>query len=137
MHTVLALGGGAALVLFTWYLAQNKGSPSGNWRYPALLSVLFLAYSGFTVYQEGPTGFWIEHTRNFWGNQIWFDLLLFAGTALYFMVPKARKLGMNLPVWLLLSIATGSIGLLAMLARIFYLSQQGENLANGVSERDI
>ncbi len=119
MHSALALCGGAALVLFAVYLIQNKANPAEDWRFPAFVSFLFLAYSGFTVYQEGPTGFWVEHTRNFWGNQIWFDLLLFASAALFFMVPRAKKLGMNLFFWIPLAIATGSIGLMAMLARIF------------------
>ncbi len=131
MHSALALCGGAAFVLFAVYLIQIKANPAEDWRLPALVSLMFLAYSGFTVYQEGPTGFWVEHTRNFWGNQIWFDLLLFASAALFFMVPRAKKLGMNLFFWIPLAIATGSIGLMAMLARIFYLSKGPEHRSKG------
>jgi hypothetical protein len=50
--------------------------------------------------------------------------LLAVGVALAMLVPKARALGMNVPGWCLLVVATGSIGLLAMLARVSFLSSR-------------
>jgi len=45
------------------------------------------------VIREAPLGFWVEHPRHLWGNQIWFDLLLAAGVAWALLVPRARRLG--------------------------------------------
>lgn len=97
-----------------------------SWKAPLLISLLFFAYSLFTSVTEGPLMFWVEHTRSFWGNQIWFDLLLAAGVAWFLLVPQAKRLGMRLPVWLLTVALTGSIGLLAMLARTLYLQNKLE-----------
>jgi hypothetical protein len=47
---------------------------------PAGLSAAFAVFSVIAVTREGPLGFWVEHSRNLWGNQLWFDLLLAAGT---------------------------------------------------------
>ena len=38
--------------------------------------MLFLGWSLYTIASEGFFAFWGEHTRNAWGNQIWFDLLI-------------------------------------------------------------
>ena len=47
-----------------------------------------------------------------------------ASIAWYLVLPQARKLGMSLPFWLLLIISTGSIGFLAMLARLLFLQNR-------------
>ena len=83
-------------------------------------------FSLLAVGIEGPVGFWTEHTRNLWGNQIWFDLLLSIGIGWFLIVPRARSVGMRLPLWLLLIVATGCIGFTAMLARLLYLQAQAD-----------
>jgi hypothetical protein len=75
------------------------------------------------VATEGPTGFWPVHSQTAWGNQVWFDLLLSASVALAFMIPEARRQGMNPLPWTVLVMVTGSIGLLAMAARLSYLKE--------------
>lgn len=101
---------------------ENGSIPGPNaWLAPAVLGAAFLAWSLAAVIVEGPTGFWTEHTRNLWGNQIWFDLLLAAGTALAFLVPEARRLGMRPLPWVIAVACTGCIGLMAMLARMLFL----------------
>lgn len=108
---------GLALLLFGIYYALNSGTVlRGKWVYPLALSGLFFAFSFYAGLNEGAFGFWPEHIRNLWGNQIWFDLLLAAGVSLYLLVPKAKAVGINPLPWVLLTIATGSIGLLAFLA---------------------
>jgi hypothetical protein len=94
------------------------------WIAPAMLSTFFLMLSLQAVVAEGPSGFWTEHTRNLWGNQIWYDLLLALGAAWYFAAKKARILGLRSWPWLLAIIATGSIGLLAFLARVLYVDSR-------------
>ena len=104
-------------------LRQDKGQP-GSWLVPAGLAALFLGWSLYTVSAAGPLGFWTEHTRNAWGNQIWFDLLLAIGTAWALLLPRARAAGMRPVPWLVLILCSGSIGLLAMLARCLYLENR-------------
>ena len=123
MFTALALAAGLAFVLIGLSNTRPTATAAG-WRAPATLSLLFLGWSVFAAVTEGPTGFWPEHVRNAWGNQIWFDLLLAAGVAFAALAPAARQVGMNTRLWLLLVAATGSIGLLAMLARLRYLQAQ-------------
>lgn len=96
----------------------------GLWRVPAALSVLFFAASLLPIASGGVLGFWTEHVRNDWGNQIFVDLLLCAGSAFFLILPRARAVGMNPLLWLLGIGATGSIGLLATLARLLYLEEK-------------
>lgn len=96
----------------------------GIWRLPALLCLLFLLWSLATVAMEGPFGFWTEHTRNMWGNQIWFDLLLAGSCAWALILPRARAVGMNPFPWLVLILASGCIGFLAMFARLLLLEER-------------
>ena len=96
----------------------------GLWRVPAALSALFFAASLVPVTSGGLLGFWPEHIRNDWGNQIFADLLLCAGSAFFLILPRARAVGMNPLLWLLAIAATGSIGLLATLARLLYLEEK-------------
>jgi ABC-type antimicrobial peptide transport system permease subunit len=94
------------------------------WVFPAVLSLVFLAFSLCAVIIEGPLGFWTEHTRNLWGNQIWFDLLLGVGIAWFFIAPQAKSVGMNTILWFFLILSTGGIGLTAMTARLLYLQEK-------------
>lgn len=123
--TLLPLLAGALFIAFTAYRIAAVGASRKNaWLFPAGLSFAFLLFSLSSVVVEGPFAFWAEHTRNFWGNQIWFDLLLAAAIAWYFLVPRARAVGMRLVPWLALVVGTGSIGLLAMVARLLFLQTQ-------------
>jgi hypothetical protein len=94
------------------------------WMFPALLSLAFFAWSLFAVLTEGPMGFWVEHTRNLWGNQIWFDLLLSIGIGWALIAPRAKAQAMSIWLWLAFILATGSIGFLAMFTRLLFLEQR-------------
>lgn len=96
----------------------------GAWIAPAMLATIFLGWSMFTIFTSGLVTVWVEHTRNAWANQIWFDLLLAAGLALTLLFPRARAVGMHPLPWLLIVAGTGSIGLYAMLARLMYLEDR-------------
>jgi len=96
----------------------------GLWMVPTLFSVFLLMWSLAAGIKEGSIGFWTEHVRNMWGNQIWFDLLIAGAMAWFLMVPKAKSLGMRLPLWLLFIGCTGSVGGAAMLSRILYLEEK-------------
>lgn len=103
---------------------QSNAPVKTIWILPAILLCLFLGWTLFAVISEGPVGFWTEHTRNLWGNQIWFDLLLAAGAAWALIAPRAKAQRMSLFPWLGLILATGSIGILAMVARLLFLEER-------------
>lgn len=111
----------AALIAVGWVLAkpQTIGSPA----IAAALSGGFAAYSGVTIWAEGLVPVLINHTSNLWGVQVWWDLLFSLTIALFLVAPRARAQGMNLPLWTLFIVATASIGLLAMCARLFWLER--------------
>lgn len=114
----------AAIIFVTIAVSAllKSGRPSASlWIIPAILGTVFAAWSIGAVIMEGPTGFWPEHTRNLWGNQIWFDLLLAVGIGWVLILPRARAVNMKLPLWLIFIILTGCIGFSAMLSRLFYL----------------
>lgn len=90
----------------------------------ASLAAGFGAYSLVTVYAEGIMQVWSNHTQNLWGVQVWWDLLLAVGLAFFLLTSRARAVGMNIPAWAIFVVATASIGLLAMAARLFWLENQ-------------
>ena len=118
----LFLGGIAAiLVAIGWVLARRDtiGSPA----IAAALAGGFAAYSGVTIWAEGLLPVLANHTSNLWGVQVWWDLLISVTIALFLIAPRARAQGMSLPLWTALIVATASIGLLAMCARLFWLER--------------
>ncbi|GGO38881.1 hypothetical protein [Deinococcus humi] len=130
INTAPLVAGGATLLFAVVYSLSSGTSAKGKWAWPTLFCVLFFIFSFYAGLNEGATGFWPEHIRNLWGNQIWFDLLLAASVAIYLLVPKARALGINPLPWVVLTVATGSVGLLAFLA--FVLWKQ-EHAARGAA----
>ncbi len=122
LNSALAVGG-AAIFIACAYAVVSDFRPAKAWILPGIGALLFFGFSLFAVFQEGPTGFWPEHIRNFWGNQIWFDLLLSVLVGWTLIVPQAKAQGMRPLLWLVLIIATGSIGFLAMLSRLLYLKE--------------
>lgn len=87
----------------------------------AMLSAGLAAYTAVQIWQDGIVMFWTNHSQNMTGVQVWWDLILSVLIALFFIAPRARKAGMNLPLWGLLVVSTASIGLAAMCARLFWL----------------
>lgn len=110
-----------ALVLLLLVMVAAALRPTGSWMIPAGVSLLFLAWSLYTLAVEGPLGFWPNHTQNAWGNQVWFDLLIAIGIGWTLLLPRARAAGMRPLPWAVLILCTGCIGLSAMLARCCYL----------------
>ena len=114
-----------AFLAFSTFVLSGEGTRIRNgWMFPAGASLAFLAFSLHAIYSEGVFGFWTEHTRNLWGNQIWLDLLLAVGIGWFLIVPRAKALGMRPLPWLLLVASTGCVGFLAMTARMLYLTER-------------
>lgn len=125
-YLALYLGGIAAiLVAIGWVLARREtiGSPA----IAAALAGGFAAYSGVTIWAEGLMPVLTNNTSNLWGVQFWWDLLNSVTIALFLIAPRARAQGMSLPLWTALIVATASIGLLAMCARLFWLERATAN----------
>lgn len=122
----------ALLLLMGFALAQafRLERVQRGWILPALAALLFAGWSLHAVVLEGWLGFWNEHIRNAWGNQIWFDLLLAFGCAWALIVPRLRAVGMRPLPWLLLLFCTGSIGLLLMFARCLFLESRSLSRQN-------
>ena len=120
----------AALIAFAAFviLYAARGGvwvAPGPWIFPAALSAAFAVFSVHTLVTEGFGPLWANHTSNFWGNQVWFDLLIGFAISWVFLVTEGRRLGMSPWLWLIGLFATGNIALLAMLARLLYLRQRG------------
>ncbi len=127
---VLAVLAGLAFVLGATIVALRTsgcGLGDGAWLAPALFSALLLIFSVLAGAREGALGFWPEHSaRGLWGNQIWFDLLLAASAVWALALPRLRAQGMNVWLWLALMIATGSVAIMAMLARLWWLEERAK-----------
>jgi hypothetical protein len=99
-------------------------TPRGNPLLALLMALAFALYTALTIATEGPVGFWPNHTANLWGVQVWIDLISSVTLATLFIAPRAREVGMRVPLWIVLVAATASIGLFAMAARLFWLEQR-------------
>jgi hypothetical protein len=123
-HLLPVLAGFAFVLASIVTMVRASAAPArGMWLIPAALSVALLGWSAWTVALEGPLGFWPEHLRGAWGNQIWFDLLLSMGMAFALLAPRAQARGMRLAPWFVAIACTGSVGLLAMAARYLFLCE--------------
>jgi ABC-type thiamin/hydroxymethylpyrimidine transport system permease subunit len=129
LFDIAAFVGAIPLVLLVAIIALRPidEKPKGVWVIPAIICVLFFGWSVFAIVTEGPMGFWTEHTRNAWGNQIWFDLVIGILTAWFFIVPRARAAGMKPLAWMVIILGTGCIGLSAMVTRLFFLEEKRQH----------
>ena len=114
--------GGVVLGLGYVTFVHEKHEPS--WKIPAIMSAGFWAFTVFTVYKEGVLGVIPNHTSNYWGNQVWYDLLYSVGLLWFALVRRAKNVGMRLFPWFVYVLSTASIGGLHMYARILYLEEQ-------------
>ncbi len=126
----LALAGGGLLagVAAILMIALRPGAP-GNALLAGTLSAGFAGFTAVTIASEGVFPVILNHTGNLWGVQVWWDLLFSLGVAFFLILPRARAQKMNVPAWTAFVLATASIGLLAMAARLFWLEQDGAKQA--------
>jgi len=117
--TIAGLIGGVAA--FVTILV--KQSTIGSAILAAMLSAGFAAFTAVQIWTDGIVMFWTNHSANLTGVQVWWDLVMCVMIALFFVAPRAQKVGMNVPLWALFAGFTASIGLLAMIARLFWLEQ--------------
>jgi hypothetical protein len=123
----IALAGGGlvcAVAAILW--TSLRPAAPGNAVMAAILSAGFAAFTAVTVAVEGVFPVILNHTSNLWGVQVWWDLLFSLSVGFFLILPRARAVGMNVPVWTAFVLTTASIGLLAMAARLFWLENSGE-----------
>jgi hypothetical protein len=119
----LAIGGLVCAVLGILGAALRPAA-RGNAVLAGLLSAAFAAYTALTIAREGVMTVIVNHTFNLWGVQVWWDLLSAVTIAMVLVAPRAKAAGMNLLPWTLFVLATASIGLFALAARLFWLEQR-------------
>jgi hypothetical protein len=135
LYHIVPAAGVVILVASLCYLTAQRRPIRAGWAMAALLAAAFGLWSFHAVVSGGALGFWPEHVRNAWSNQIWLDLLCAAGTAFTVILPRARATGMWVWGWLALILATGSLGLLAMYGRCLWLEGRGPLSAPRRAER--
>jgi hypothetical protein len=112
----------AAAAIIILMVALGRGaSPALRWGLPAATGALLVVFSLWTVAEEGLIQFWINHTTTLAGVQVWFDLVIAVAISFVLIAPRARAVGMPLLPWAIAVIATASVALLPMLARLFWL----------------
>ncbi len=111
-----ALGG-----LVAWLYMLVAKPERGSAILAAMLSAGFGGYTAVQIWADGVVMFWTNHTANLTGVQVWWDLVFSVLIALFFIIPRARTVGMNIWPWAVFVGLTASVGLLAMAARLFWL----------------
>jgi len=124
----IALAGGGLVfaVAAILAIALRPGAP-GNALLAGALSAGFAAFTAVTIAAEGVFPVILNHTSNLWGVQVWWDLLFSLSLAFFLILPRARAVGMHVPAWTVFILATASIGLLAMAARLFWLENSAQS----------
>ena len=123
--TILFLIGVALILPLMIYIATNRAEV-GSPLVAGALSVAFGLFTLFTIMREGLEQVVFNHNINFWGTQVWYDLVMAVTVALFFIVPRARAAGMSIVPWVVFVALTASVGLLAMVARLFWLERQSQ-----------
>ena len=125
----LALGGLVFAIAAILSIAARPQA-RGNALLAGALAAGFGAFTAVTIAAEGVLPVIANHTSNLWGVQVWWDLLFALGIATFLIAPRARAQGMNLAPWIVFILATASIGLLAMAARLFWLERANASPAD-------
>ena len=125
IFTILFLIGAALILPLMIYVATSRAQV-GSPLIAGLLSLGFGLFTLFTIMREGLEQVIFNHNINFWGTQVWYDLVMAVTVALFFIVPRARAAGMSIIPWVVFVALTASVGLLAMVARLFWLERQSQ-----------
>ena len=132
INELVCVAGVAATVIVLVLVTERDRT---SWRVPAALSAAFAGWSAYAVAEDGLFGFWPLHTASPWGAQVFLDLLLMAGVAWFALLPRLRAAGLNPWPWLAFVLATGSIGMLATLARLIHAEESTREPAPSLATR--
>jgi len=124
---VAALSGYAVAAMAMLLVTQTKQRVSwAGWLVPTFALMPLIAFTAYAFIQEGPSHFWPLLSHSTWGLLIWFNLLMAVTAAFFLLQNRARAAGMKSEVWVLVVIATGSMGIFLMLARTVYLERKAD-----------
>ena len=126
-HLEIVAAGGLTFAVLGFIFMAVRQSQSARPLIPAALAIGFGSFTLVTAAREGAEILWHNQTTSLWGLQLWLDLLFCALIAFWLIVPRARRQGMNMVPWSLFVIATLSIGLLAMVARLMLLERRTQS----------
>jgi hypothetical protein len=91
------------------------------WILPSFLAVAFFLFTIWTMVATGqPLGFVAEHTHSPWGAQVGIDLLNALVVGIYFATVLSHQYRFRVWPYVLLTLCTGSPGVLALAARVMY-----------------
>lgn len=127
LKTLPVLAYADVVIVILMVATGRETSRALRWMLPVGLGALFLVFSVVTVAREGLLLFWVNHTTNFTGNQVWFDLIFAVTIGFYLIAPRARAVGMPLMPWAIAVILTACIALLPMLARLVWLEEKARD----------
>lgn len=119
----------AAVIAFIAVVMQQR--VTGSALLAAVLSATFGGFTAVQLWQEGAVMFWTNHSANLTGVQVWWDLVSAVMVGLFLIIPRARAAGMSVLPWAIFVGLTASIGLLAMVARLFWLERQKQSAVIG------
>jgi hypothetical protein len=121
----IALAAGGMVVAVSAIIVSTlRPAAPGNAVLAGTLAAGFAGFTAVTIATEGVFPVILNHTTNLWGVQVWWDLLFSLGIAIFLILPRARAQGMSVWPWIAFILATASIGLLAMCARLFWLENR-------------
>lgn len=122
---LIALAGFAVAAFAMLVITQTRDRVAAPvWLIPAALVVPFAVLTSLAISEAGLFGFVPVLMESGWGLQLWFDRLISVTVAFFLLQNRARAAGMKSEIWVLVVIFTGSIGLLAMLARTLHLERK-------------
>jgi|GEM_PF-1926341 len=89
----------AAGVMIAYFLTSKK--PTGSWLLAAALCAAFTVYTGAAIAAEGPMGFIENQATSLLGVQVWYDLIISVGIAIFLILPRVRAVGMATAPWII------------------------------------
>jgi hypothetical protein len=119
-------GGAVIALIVVVYLALARPARDSASLAAAVLGG-FVGFTAVAIWAEGPLGFLNVHIAGLWGVQVWYDLVISLAVALLFVAPRARAVGVRVPLYALATGLLGSIGLLALVARTFWLETRARS----------
>ena len=91
------------------------------WLLPAFLALAFFLFTLWTIVVTGqPLGFVAEHSHSIWGAQVGIDLFNALMVGIYFANTLSRQHNFRAWPYVILTLCTGSPGVLALAARVLY-----------------
>ncbi len=90
------------------------------WPIALTVCVAFAAFTAWVIAHAGFGGLFALYEVNAWTVQLTADLVCALVAGLVFVAPRARRAGVGMAPFVVLTVLTGSIGFLALVARVLY-----------------